>query len=124
MASKDKVARDAQKAYWEGVLSRRLKVLGESGFEPEQILKDPSIKMMRAELRKVGARLRAIEKKERKIEEMAKIKAEKLSVAKEKKTKKAKPADETQTVSKRQQKIEKKLEKKQGKKQEKEVNKG
>jgi len=27
MASKDKVARDAQKAYWEGVLSRRLEVL-------------------------------------------------------------------------------------------------
>ncbi|MEA1970903.1 MAG: hypothetical protein U9N37_04700 [Thermodesulfobacteriota bacterium] len=124
MASKDKVARDAQKTYWEGVLSRRLNVLKESSLEPKKIAKDTSIRKIRAEIRKIGARLAVIDKKEKKIKEMAKIKAEKTSIPKEEKAKKTKTAEETLETSKRQQKLKKKMEKKEEKKQAKDMDKG
>jgi len=120
MASKDKVVRDAQKVYVEGVLSRRLKALNESGIEPKEIAKDTSVRKIRAEIRKIGARLAVIDKKEKKIEEMARIKAEKMSIPKEEKAKETKVAEETSETSKRQQKLEKKMEKKKEKKQAKE----
>ena len=124
MASKDKVARDAQKTYWEGVLSRRLDVLKESGLEPKKIAKDVSIRKIRAEIRKIGARLAVIDKKEKKIEEMARIKAEKTSIPKEEKAMKTKAAEETPETSKRQQKLEKKMDKKKEKKQAKDMGQG
>ena len=120
MASKDKIARDSQKTYWDGVLSRRLKVLSESGLEREKIAKDTSVKMIRAEIRKVGARLAVIDKKQKKTEEMAKIRAEKMALPKEERVKKATAEEESAEMSKRQQKLEKKLEKKKEKKQAKE----
>ena len=116
MASKDKIARDSQKDYWDGILSLRLKELGENGLEPGQIAKDSSVRMIRAELRKIGKRLAVIDKKQKKVEEMALIKAEKMALPKEEKVKKAKAEEESTEMSKRQQKIEKKLEKKREKK--------
>ena len=120
MASKDKVARDTQKTYWEGELSHRLGVLNESGLEREKIVKDTSVRKIRAELRKIGARLAVIDKKNKKIEEMARIKAEKMSIPKEKKGTKSKGEEESAEESKRQQKLKKKMDKKEEKKQAKE----
>lgn len=120
MASKDRVAREAQKAYWEGVLSSRLEVLNERGLDRGTIAKDASVRKIRAEIRKIGGRLAVIDKKQNKVEEMAKVKAEKMAAPKEEKSKKAKAEEEVPEVSKRQQKLEKKLEKKKEKKQEKE----
>ena len=124
MASKDKVARDAQKTYWEGVLSRRLEVLKESGLEPKEIAKDTSVRKIRAEIRKISARLAVIDKKEKKIEEMARVKAEKMSISREEKARKTKAVEETPETSKRQQKLEKKMEKKKEKKQAKDMGQG
>ena len=120
MASKDMVARGAQKVYWEGVLSRRLEVLNERGLDQGTIAKDASVRKIRAEIRKVAGRLAVIGKKQNKIEEMAKAKAEKIAVPKQEKTKKAKAGEEPAEASKRQQKLEKKMEKKKEKKQAKE----
>ena len=120
MASKDKIARDTQKAYWEGVLSSRLADLSERGLDKETIAKDTSVREIRARIRKIGVRLTVIEEKQEKIEEKAKLKTEKMALPKEEKVKKAKGEEETPEMSKRQQKIEKKLEKKKEKKQAKE----
>jgi len=120
MASKDRVARDAQKAYWEGELSSRLEVLNERGLDQGTIAKDVSVRKIRAKIRKIAGRLAVIDEKQNKVEEMAKVKAEKMAVPKEEKAKKAKAEEEAPEVSKRQQKLEKKLEKKKEKKQAKE----
>jgi len=117
MASKDKVARDTQKTYWEGALSRRLEALKESGLERGEIAKDTYVRKIRAEMRKIGARLAVIDKKEKKIEEMAKIKAEKALAATKAKVKKTKEEEETPEESKRQKKLKKKMEKKEETKQ-------
>ncbi len=117
MASKDKIARDTQKSYWDGVLSSRLEVLKERGLDKGTIAKDASVKKIRAKIREIGARLTVIDEKQRRIEEKAKLKTEKMAIPKEEKTKKAKGDEEPAEVSKRQQKLEKKLEKKKEKKQ-------
>jgi hypothetical protein len=117
MASKDKIARDAQKAFWEGELSRRLEVLNEQGLDRGMISKDVSVRKIRAEIRKIGGRLAVIDKKQTKTEEKARARTEKMAVPKEEKTKKAKADEEAAEMSKRQQKLEKKLEKKKEKKQ-------
>lgn len=120
MASKDKVARDSQKTYWDGALSRRLKALNESGLEQKEIAKDTSVRKIRAEIRKISARLAVIDKKQKKIEEMAKTKAEKVLAATKTKVKKTKEEEETPEETKRQQKLKKKMEKKEEKKKAKE----
>jgi len=117
MASKDKVARDTQKIYLEGALSRRLEALKESGLERGEIAKDASIRKIRAEIRKIGARLVVIDKKQKKIVEMAKIKADKALAATKPKVKETKGEEEALEESKRQQKLKKKMEKKEEKKQ-------
>jgi len=114
MGSKDKAARLAQKTYWEEKLEQRISLLKEQGIESDKIKKDSAVKKIRAELRDVKARIKAISAKEEKAAEMAKTKAEKLAAPKkEKKSKKA--AEEEAQASKRQQKKQKK---KEGKKKE------
>jgi hypothetical protein len=117
MASKDRVARDTQKAYWEGLLGRRLEILEGRGLARGTIAKDSFVKKARAEIRKIGNRIAFIDKKQQKVEEMARAKTEKTALPKEEKVRKAKAGEETAEISKRQQKLEKKLEKKKEKKQ-------
>ncbi len=113
MASKDRIARDAQKAYWEGVLGRRLEVLEGRGLARVTIAKDSFVRKARAEIRKIGKRVAVIDKNQQRVEEMARAKTEKTALPKEEKGKKAKAEEETAEMSKRQQKLEKKKEKKQ-----------
>lgn len=109
MASKEKVARAEQKAYWEEKLNQRLSLLAEKGAGPSKIARDPTVREFRAKIRETENRLKAIEQKEKKVEDMARIRAERLAAPK-KKEKKRKEAEDKPGVSKRQQKKRKKKE--------------
>lgn len=108
MASKSKTSRLEQKAYLEKQLDERLSFLSEKGIEPGKISKDTGVKKIRAQIRETVGRLKVISDMERKVEEMARIKAEKMAAPKKEKGKKA--SDEVPAVSKRQKKKKKKSE--------------
>ncbi len=108
MPSKSKEARLEQKNFWEEKLKQRLDVLAENGVDPRKSFKDRTVKKIRAKLRDTEARLNSIGTQEKKIEEMAAKKAEKLAAPKEKKTKKKLAEEVKGAESKRQQKKKKK----------------
>ena len=110
MAPKEKATRLEQRVYWEEKLNQRLSLLADKGAEAEKIAKDTTVKKLRAKMRETDKRLRVIEGKEKKLEEMAKIKAEKLATPK--KEKKSKISEEKPADSKRQKKKKKKKESK------------
>jgi len=105
MASKDRAARKEQKLYWENQLSRRLEVLTEKGLEPGRIAKDPTVKKIRAKMRKTETRLRAIDELAKKNKEMIEAKAAK---AEEKTKEKAEAKVETKAKAKAKEKAESK----------------
>jgi len=113
MASKEKAARLEQKAHWEEKLNQRLSLMADKGAESKKIAKDTTVRKLRAKVRETDKRLKAIEEKEKKLEEMAKVKAEKLAAPK--KEKKGKILEEKPDKSKRQQKKKKKKESKDSK---------
>ena len=110
MASKEKTARLEQRVYWEEKLKQRLSLIADKGAESEKIAKDTTVRKLRAKVRETDKRLKAIEEKEKKLEERAKIKAEKLAAPK--KEKKEKISEEKPSKSKRQQKKKEKKESK------------
>jgi len=112
MASKGKAARQNQMNYWEAKLAERLKALTEQKGEPQRVASDPVVRMIRAKIRDTQARIRAIEEKERKTEEMARRKSQKVAAPKKEKVKKKKTQEDKQELSKRQQKKLKKKEQK------------
>ncbi|MBL7204861.1 MAG: hypothetical protein ISS63_11100 [Desulfobacteraceae bacterium] len=112
MASKEKAARLEQRVYWEEKLNQRLSLLADKGAESEKIAKDTTVKKLRAKVRETDKRLRVIEGKEKKLEEMAKIKTEKLATPKKEKGGKGKISEEKSADSKRQKKKKKKKESK------------
>ncbi len=85
MPSKGKEERLEQKAYWEEKLSQRLAQLKEDGVEPGKAAKNTVVKQIRAKLRETNNRLEAIANLEKKVQEMAVAKAEKLAAPKEQK---------------------------------------
>ncbi len=103
MRSKSRETREAQKAYWENRLSRRLSELSQKGLSPSEVAKDPALKKIRAEIRKAGSRLRAIAAREQKVAEMAEAKARKEALPGKKKGGKGK-GEKAPEMSKRQQK--------------------
>lgn len=105
MVSKSFESRENQKEYWGSKLNQRLSFLTEKGFEPGKIAKDVTVRKLRAKLRETGSRLKTIASKEKKVKEMARIKAENAAAPKEEKKKKA---EKTPEKSKRQQKKSKK----------------
>jgi len=105
MASKDRATRKEQKLYWENQLSRRLEVLTEKGLEPGRIAKDPTVKKIRAKMRKTETRLRAIDELAKKNKEMIEAKAAK---AEEKTKEKAEAKVETKAKAKAKEKAESK----------------
>lgn len=104
MASKTKEARLEQKAYFEKKLDDRLSLLAEQGFDSKQIPRDSAVKELRAQIRKTNDRLKVIADLEKKSDEMARLRAEKLAAPKEEKASKKKPQEEEAQVSKRQKK--------------------
>lgn len=108
MVSKSLEARGNQKEYWGNKLNQRLSFLTEKGFEPGKIAKDVTVRKLRAKLRETGNRLKTIASKAEKVEEMARIKAEKAAAPKQEKGKKTKEVGKSAEKSKRQQKKSKK----------------
>jgi len=91
MVSKEKQKQMGQKENFERKLKDRLSILSEKGVDSSKIDKDTLVKKLRAEVRAMNARLRAIDRNEKKTEELAKIKAEKAAAPrKEQKEPKAK----------------------------------
>jgi len=110
MASKAKEARLEQRHYWDEQLEQRLSLLTGKGLDADAISRDTTVRKLRAKIRETRQRLRAIEGKEKKAEEMARIKAEKLAAPKKEKPSKKKVVEEQTAESKRQQKKKKKKE--------------
>lgn len=113
MPSKSKEVRLNQKADLEDNLSRRLVILAGKGIDdPSSIARDTTVRGIRANIRKTKARLKAIDAREDKKEEMARVKAEKAASPKKIKSGNKKEAEEAAILSKRQQKKKKKKDKK------------
>ncbi|MBW2129167.1 MAG: hypothetical protein JRH13_07360 [Deltaproteobacteria bacterium] len=104
MASKTKEARLDQKKRLEEQLERRLAALTDRGLDSARIAKDVKVRMLRAEIRKTNARLKAISAIEKKNEEMARLRTEKAAAPKKEKGKKQKAQPQEEKISKRQQK--------------------
>jgi hypothetical protein len=115
MASKDKEVRLEQRALLEKQLEERLAFIAAQGIQGGDAVKDSGVRMIRARIRETDARLKTIEALDRKAEEMAVRKAEKLAAPKKEKTRK-KAEEEDTGPSKRQQKKQQKK-KKEGKAQ-------
>ena len=112
MGSKSKEARLKQKTYWESKLTERLSFLADKGVGSDKTVKDTAVRKFRAKIRETEGRLRAIADGEKKVEEMASIKAEKTAGPKEKKLKEKQKTQQKEETSKRQQKKKKKKESK------------
>jgi len=110
MGSKGKLIQLDQREHWVRRLNKRLSTLADNGLEPERIARDAAVKKIRARIRDAQGRLRAIAANEKKTEQLIKMKAEKLAVAKQQKGQKKKEAEQAPSTSKRQQKKEKKKE--------------
>ena len=110
MGSKSKEAREDQNAYWESKLKQRLSFLADKGVGSDKTAKDVTVRKIRARIRETEGRLRNIGDLEKKVEEMARIKAEKMAAPKEKKGKNKEETQQKTETSKRQQKKKKKKE--------------
>ena len=80
MGSRKKEAQERQKAYFERGLEERLSFLSKKGIESPGIDKDTLVKKLRANIRAINVRLKAIAGNEKRTEELAKIKAEKAAL--------------------------------------------
>ena len=139
MGSRKKEAQERQKKNFERRLEERLSLLSKKGIEAGRIDKDALVKKLRAGVRAVNDRLKAIAANEKRTEDLARIKAEKAAApppvkeaerkgkaakeappeGKEKKKKKEKEKGQEPQVKEEKQE-EKKQEKKEEKKEEKE----
>ena len=80
MGSRNKEAQGRQKASFERRLEERLSFLAKKGVESPGIEKDALVKKLRANIRAINDRLKAIANNEKRTEELAKIKAEKAAL--------------------------------------------
>lgn len=112
MGSSSKGTQIEQRAHWEHRLNQRVASLADKGYDPERIKKDTAVRQIRAKIREAESRLRRIKAKERKLEEMARIKAEKQAEPVKEKGRKKEVPEEKTTTGKRQEKKKKKQESK------------
>src|SRR5271157_3915837 len=97
MGSRKKEMQERQKAYFKRGLEKRLSFLAKKGIESPGIDKDTLVKKLRANIRAINDRLKAIAAHERRTEELAKMKAEKAA---EKTAPKAVPKDQAEKKGK------------------------
>jgi len=83
MASTTMEVRLEQKASREKEVGDRIALLKKRGFDENGIAKDPVLKNLKAKLKQASERIKAIEKKNRRTEELMRIKAEKSAQPKE-----------------------------------------
>jgi hypothetical protein len=109
MPSKTKDSRLDQKSHWQEELNRRISELTAAGASEEKIRKDAAVRRIRAEIRKSSARLTAIGRRAKQLEDMGVRRAEKAAAPKQEKKKKGKAEEEAAAAqSKRQKKKQKK----------------
>ena len=85
MGSQQKETQLGQKASFERKLEIRHTLLSGKGIDSAEINKDVLVKKLRANIKAVNARLKAIADTEKKTEELAKIKAERAALPPKKK---------------------------------------
>ena len=83
MGLKKKQAQLRQKEYWERRLEDRLSFLSGKGIDAAGIDKDPMVRKLKADIRAVNRRLKAITAGEKRTQELAKIKADRAAAPKE-----------------------------------------
>lgn len=104
MGSKQKETVLGHKDYFEVKLNERRSYLAEKGLDPKMITKDGIVKKIKSKIRETNVKHKAIAAIERKTEELARLKAERLAAAqkeKEGKDKKPKGAPEKGKKSER-----------------------
>lgn len=106
MASKLRTAREAQKAFWEAELSKRIEFLNGKGLDGDSVTKDTAVKKIKAKIRESAFRLSTIAAYEKKLEEMARIREEKKAAPPKEKGKKAEVAVEAPKGKKKEKKKE------------------
>jgi hypothetical protein len=108
MASKSKETRLKQKATLEAKLQKRLAILAEKGLDEKKIARDVLVRELKAELKKMASRLRAIAANVKQTEDLAAMKAERLAKPKEEapKAKKAAPEPPPEAKAKKKKKKE------------------
>ncbi|HQI01868.1 MAG TPA: hypothetical protein PLA18_11370 [Deltaproteobacteria bacterium] len=89
MASKLRAAREAQKAFWEAELGRRIEFLNGKGFDDGRVARDTEVKRIKAKIRETAFRLSTIAAYEKKLEDMARLREEKKAAPPKVKGKKA-----------------------------------
>jgi hypothetical protein len=103
MPSESKQARETQKQHFQVAIDARRNLLADKGVDKDRIAKDPHLKHLKAKLRKASKRLSVLGSLEKKKEDMALAKQQKL----EAKTSE-KPADAPKESKKKQKKEKKK----------------
>lgn len=104
MASKLRTAREAQKAFWEAELSKRIEWLNGKGVDGDRVAKDAVVKKIKAKLRETAFRLSTIAAYEKKLEDMARLREEKKAAPPKEKGKKAAEAPVEEPKSKKKEK--------------------
>jgi hypothetical protein len=79
MGSKHRQAQNGRKASFERNLKNRLALLLSKGIESREIDKDALVKKLRANIKAINNRLKAIDASEKKTAELARMKAEKAA---------------------------------------------
>jgi len=89
MGSKQRETVLVQKTYFETKLKERRSYLMEKGISAQEVAKDGVVKKIGAQVRQTNVKIKALDAIEKRTEELAKIKADKLAApAKSKKEKK------------------------------------
>ncbi len=109
MPSESKQARESQKQQFQVAIEARRNLLAEKGMDKDRIAKDPRLKHLQAKLRKTTKRLSVLASLEKKKEDMALAKQQKLE---------AKAAGKTEEAPKQGKKKQKKEKKEKKKKEE------
>jgi hypothetical protein len=104
MASKLRISRESQKAYWEDKLNKRKEELIGLGLDGKKIEKDSIVKKLKAKVNESAFRIKAIVAREKKLEDMARIREEKKAAPPKEKGKKAEAAPVEQTKSQKKKK--------------------
>ncbi|HNY65311.1 MAG TPA: hypothetical protein PKM41_07710 [Deltaproteobacteria bacterium] len=103
MASKLRSSRESQKALWGEKLSRRVEALSGLGLDGDRIEKDSIVRKLKAKVRETTFRLNAIAAREKKLEDMVRLREEKKAAPPKVKGKKAEaaPVEESKTAKKK-----------------------
>jgi hypothetical protein len=106
MASKLRVSRESQKDFWVDKLAKRKEELTGLGYDEGKIEKDTVVRQLKAKVRESAFRVTAITAREKKLEDMARLREEKKAAPPKEKGKKAEAAPVVDSKAKKKKKKE------------------